>query len=314
MARPTLILAGLALALALLLLLAAGWGQMAIPPAEAARIVAAKLLGRPDWLSGLAENRVLVVWEVRLPRIATAALVGAGLALAGVVFQGLLLNPLADPYTLGVSAGAAFGASLAIFFNWVALLAVPAAAFAGAILTLGAVLWLASADRSFSQQSLILAGVIVAAILAAAISFIKYLAEEQVAVIIFWLMGSLVAKTGAEAGLVLVLVLAGLAATIYLGRDLNLLALGSRSAQALGVETARVRLCLLTAASLTTAGCVAVAGIIGFVGLIVPHLMRFLLGPENRRLALASALAGADRKSTRLNSSHRLTSRMPSSA
>ena len=285
----------LALILAAVILLVAGLGFVRVPLGEAAKIIAAKLLGASDWLAGLDETHRFVVWDVRLPRIITSALVGAGLGAAGCVFQGILLNPLADPYTLGVSAGAAFGASLAIMLNLTLFgpYSISVAAFIGAAVSLAVVIWLARAGEGYSSQNLILSGVIVAAILAAGIGLMKYLAEEQVGVIIFWLMGSFVAKTWLEAGLTLTWVVIGLAAAFYYARDLNLLALGGRSAAALGVETGKVRLVLLIAASLMTAGCVAVSGIVGFVGLIAPHLMRFLVGPDNRVLLPASALAGA---------------------
>ena len=285
----------LALVLAAVVLLVAGLGFVRVPLAEVVRIIGAKLVGASSWLADLEETHRYVVWDVRLPRILTSALVGAGLGAAGCVFQGILLNPLADPYTLGVSAGAAFGASLAIMLNLTLFgpYSISVAAFIGAAASLAVVIWLARAGEGYSSQNLILSGVIVAAILAAGIGLMKYLAEEQVGVIIFWLMGSFVAKTWLEAGLTLTWVLIGLAAAFYYARDLNLLALGGRSAAALGVETGKVRLVLLIAASLMTAGCVAVSGIVGFVGLIAPHLMRFLVGPDNRTLLPASALAGA---------------------
>lgn len=293
-ANPALVLSLLGGGLLLLVVLAAGLGFIAIPALTVVKIILAKLGIDPDFLLEVKKNILFTVTQVRLPRILTSAVVGSGLAVAGAVFQGILLNPLADPYTLGVSAGAAFGASLAILTGWTlaGVYGVPAAAFIGAMLTLGAVLWLASADKRYSSQSLILSGVIVAAILAAGIGLIKYLAEEQVAVIIFWLMGSFVAKSWTDVGLTLALVLIGTATALFYSRDLNILALGQRSAGALGVETGKVRLILLAAASLMTAGCVSVSGIIGFVGLIIPHLMRFIIGPDNRLLIPASCLAG----------------------
>ena len=219
-----------------------------------------------------------------------------GLAVAGAVFQGILLNPLADPYTLGVSAGAAFGASLAILFSLGgALYSVPGFAFAGAIATLFLVIYLAYSGgrRGFSSNNLILSGIIVGAILSAGISFLKYLADEQVAVIIFWLMGSFASKTWPELGLVLILTAAGSLVCLFYARDLNLIALGSRAAGSLGVNTGRVTLILLVTASLIAAVSVSVSGIIGFVGLLVPHMVRFITGPDNRRLIPVSMFTGA---------------------
>lgn len=292
---PRLLIFLLGLGLVVLILAATGMGYLAIPPQEVLRIIAAELWGS-DWLpTGMDEAFPLVVTQVRLPRILTSALVGSGLAMAGAVFQGILLNPLADPYTLGVSAGAAFGAAVAIFLGlaFVGPYTIPLLAFAGALATLGAVIWLASSGERFSSQNLILSGVIVAAILSAGIGLIKYLAQEQVAVIIFWLMGSFASRTWLDVGLTLSAVLPGAGVILFFARDLNVMALGERTAGSLGVETVRIRLALLLAASLMTGVCVSVSGIIGFVGLIIPHLMRFLIGPDNRILLPAAALSGA---------------------
>jgi iron complex transport system permease protein len=232
---------------------------------------------------------------VRLPRILSAALVGGGLAMCGVVFQGILLNPLADPYTLGVSAGAAFGAALAILLNVSALgvYSVPVFAFLGAVATLGAVIYLSTGSGGLSSNNLILSGIIVAAILSAGISFLKYIADEQVAVIIFWLMGSFASKTWGDVGLTAACISAGVSVFLYFARELNLMSLGNQMASSLGVDTRRVTLILLATASVVAAVCVSVSGIIGFVGLLVPHIMRLLSGPDNRRLVPLSFLAGA---------------------
>jgi iron complex transport system permease protein len=232
----------------------------------------------------------------------TALVAGAALGLSGAVFQGLLLNPLADPYTLGVSSGAAFGASLvlvgAMALPWAKFLATPMApavgAFAFSILTLRLVIALASdSDQRLSPTSLILAGVILSAILSAGISFIKYLAGDQVSNIIFWLLGSFQARTWADAGLVLLFFVPALLLSLASATDLNIMTLGFKSAETLGVNTSAVRLRLLAAASLAASASVAVAGIIGFVGLIVPHLVRLVTGPDHRSLLPLSALGGA---------------------
>jgi iron complex transport system permease protein len=211
------------------------------------------------------------------------------------VFQGILLNPLADPYTLGVSAGAAFGASLAILFNigLMGTYSVPLFAFIGATVTLLFVIYLSSSSGGLSSNNLILSGIIVAAILSAGISFLKYVADEQVAVIIFWLMGSFGSKTWTDVGLTFLFILAGFSGFMYFARDMNLMSLGNRTARSLGVDTRRVTIFLLVMASLVAAICVSVSGIIGFVGLLVPHMMRFLTGPDNRRLVPMSLLSGA---------------------
>ncbi len=290
---------GLLLALGLtvicLVVLATGMGYITVTPVQVVRILGAKVLGWPELSRGLDAVLTHVVWDVRLPRIITSAVVGAALAMSGVVFQGLLLNPLADPFTLGVSSGAAFGAAVSLLFglSFLGPYTLCLLAFLGAVGSLLVVLRLSSVKGQVSPYSLILSGVIVAAILSAGISFIKYLADEQVSVIIFWLMGSFVARTWLEAAVTASLTVVGLVVCLYHARDLNIMSLGDRAAASLGVQTRRVRLTLLVTASLVTAACVSVSGIIGFVGLLVPHLVRFWAGPDHRVLLPASALAGA---------------------
>jgi iron complex transport system permease protein len=282
-------------ALTIAIFIASGMGYLQIPFFDVLRIVGAKVFGQPRLLDGMDAVLPVVVAEVRLPRILASAVVGGGLAVAGVAFQGILLNPLADPYTLGVSAGAAFGASLAIILNigLLGMFSIPLFAFSGAVVTLLFVIYLSSTSGGLSSNNLILSGIIVAAILSAGISFLKYVADEQVAVIIFWLMGSFASKTWGDVVLTLVFVGAGFATFMFFARDLNLMSLGERTASSLGVDTRRTTLIFLVTASLVSAVCVSVSGIIGFVGLLVPHMMRAVSGPDNRRLLPVSFLAGA---------------------
>ncbi len=285
----------MALGLCATIVMSTGMGYVKIASLEVLKIIFAKVTGNSTLLHGVDQAHHYVVLDVRLPRILTSALVGGGLAIAGVIYQGILLNPLADPYTLGISAGAAFGASMALLFNilfWGAY-SVPAFAFLGAVATLAVVLFLSSHEGELSSNNLILSGIIVAAILSAGISFLKYMADEHVSVIIFWLMGSFAARDWTHVTLTLLFVSTGFVICYVYARDLNILCLGDRAAVSLGVRAQRVRLILLLTASMVTAICVSVSGIIGFVGLIVPHLMRFLTGADNRKLLPASALAGA---------------------
>lgn len=270
-------------------------GYIRLPAMDVIKIIMAKISGRLSLIEGMDKLFPVVVFEVRLPRILSAAIVGAGLAISGVVFQGILLNPLADPYTLGVSAGAAFGASLAILLNieFMGTASVPLFAFIGAVATLFFVMYLSASGGGVSSTNLILSGIIVAAILSAGISFLKYIADEQVAVIIFWLMGSFGSKTWTDVGLTFLFVGCGFLIFMFFARDLNLMSLGDRTASSLGVDTQKVTLMLLVTASMIAAICVSVSGIIGFVGLLVPHMMRLLTGPDNRRLIPISLLAGA---------------------
>lgn len=287
-------MAALMVLLAAAIVVSTGMGYIPITAADVVRIIAARLTDTSTLLAGMDDTFPVVVMDVRLPRILTAVLVGGGLALSGCVFQGILLNPLADPYTLGVSAGAAFGAAVALLLNISAMgtFSIPVFAFGGALLTLVLVLYLSSSGGGISSNNLILSGIIVASILSAAISFLKYVADEQVSVIIFWLMGSFGSRTWGDVGFTLAFVLFGLLVFLFFSRDLNLLALGDRSAASLGVNTGRVTMVILVTASLVTAICVSVSGIIGFVGLLVPHMMRSLTGPDNRRLLPAALLAG----------------------
>lgn len=290
-----LILIGLVIATVGAIVISAGMGYMQISVADIVTVLWARVSGNETLLAGIDQAIPFVVMDVRLPRILTATLVGGGLAMSGVVYQGILLNPLADPYTLGVSSGAAFGASLALLANLMlpGYVSVPIFAFVGAMATLFIVLHLSTFNGQISANTLILSGVIVGAILSAGISFIKYLADEQVAVIIFWLMGSFASRSWLDVGLVALALVIGFAITLYYGRDLNIMALGGRSADSLGVDSGRTRRILLVTASFVTALCVAVSGIIGFVGLIVPHLMRYIVGPDNRKLLPVSVFAGA---------------------
>lgn len=276
--------------------LSATLGFLSISVPDVAAILFAKLRGQvpPEGIDPVAAT---VVADVRMPRILTSVLVGGLLGVSGAVFQAILLNPLADSYTLGISTGAAFGASLVIVLQIFGLtlpsgVTIPIFAFGGAIGTLALVLFLASGDRRLSSTSLILAGVIVAAILSAAIGFLKFLADEQVGLIIFWLMGSLAGASWQSILLLTPAALFGTLAAVFYSRDLNIMATGDRAATSLGVNAVQVRLVLLTVASLMTALAVSVSGIIGFVGLIVPHMLRHLVGPDNRLLIPLAFFAG----------------------
>ena len=293
--RPGISLPFLFLGLAVLILVSACMGSMSIPIQDVLSILTSLPGDAASAHSGQPDVQSVIIWDVRLPRILTAAAVGAGLASSGAVFQGILLNPLAEPYTLGVSAGAAFGASLVLLFgiDFLGFWSLPLMAFAGAGLTMILVLLLSSTAGGFSSTNLILSGVIVTSILSAGMSFLKYLAQEDVSVIVFWLLGSFASSTWSELWLVCAFLSLTWIIFMCAARDLNLLCLGSRVARSMGVDSSRTRLALLLAGSLLAAVCVSVSGIIGFVGLVVPHMMRFFTGPDHRLLLPASVLAGA---------------------
>jgi iron complex transport system permease protein len=273
-------------------------GYTEIPYSDIISVLLEKIFSGPDLLTSTDETYHAIIFDIRLPRILTAACVGAALALSGALFQGILLNPLADPYTLGVSAGAAFGASIAILLNLsAAFVSIPLFAFIGACSTLIVVIFLSHSGRtsntSLSSNNLILSGVIVAAILSAGISFLKFIANEQVAVIIFWLMGSFASKTWGSLLVVITFLLIGTTISMFYARDLNLISLGAKPATSLGVDLKKVTLILLITGSMLAAICVSVSGIIGFVGLLIPHMVRFITGPDNRKLIPLSILSGA---------------------
>lgn len=272
-----------------------GLGAMEISYWQVLRVILGKLTGNAELYSMVTDGAAAVIWQLRLPRIICGALVGAGLAVSGAVFQAILQNPLADPYTLGISTGAAFGASLAILLNllFALVIPIPLLALAFALLTLTAVIVISVRGGGLQSSNLIIAGIIVSSVLSAGVSFMKMLAGENVSAIVFWIMGSLNAKTWADAALAAPVVLIGSVLCFIFSADLNIMTLGSRNAQALGVNVKAVRFAYLALASCITAVCVSICGVIGFVGLVVPHLLRFSCTSDNRQLLPLSALLGA---------------------
>jgi iron complex transport system permease protein len=243
----------------------------------------------------LTPSEALVI-DLRLPRVALAALVGACLAAAGVLYQALFRNALADPYILGVSSGAGLGAALAFAAGGagvVSLWAPPLAAFAGALATILLVAALATRRGVMETLSLLLAGVAVSYTLAALTSFVLVVRREQMSRIVFWMMGGLQGATWQQVGIVAVMLVVGLAVPLLYARELNIMLLGDERAGELGVDVERVKRVILAAASLVVSAAVSVSGLIGFVGLMTPHAARIVLGPDHRLLLPASVLSGA---------------------
>jgi iron complex transport system permease protein len=258
-------------------------------------IIRGKVLFQDQVLQTIPQSKIAIVWDIRLPRILVAILVGSGLAVSGAVFQSLLMNPLADPYTIGVSTGAAFGAVVAIYCNLFIttyVLPITPFAFVGAILTLLLVIKIATRSGYLSSSNLVIAGIIVSSILSAGISFLKSASGEQVSAIIYWLLGNLAARTWQQVGLAIPVIVVGTLICTYFASDLNILCLGEKESRSLGVNTQKIRRIYLITASLITAICVSVSGIIGFIGLIVPHILRFSLTSDNRALIPLSAFLG----------------------
>jgi iron complex transport system permease protein len=282
------VLAGFGLLLAAATCVGLGAG----PSPLSAREVAGVLLGGEE--TGTAADIVL---RVRMPRVILAALVGASLAVAGALFQALLRNPLADPFVLGVSGGAALGGIAALSLGatfGLGYAAVPPAAFAGAIATTLLLYAIAGGRGRVSTTHLLLTGVVFNAFASAAIVFLTSIAgRTEGAGIFLWLIGSLSAARAELAVWVAGFLSAGLICALPMARGLNALTLGEESAQQLGVDVERQKRLLLVATSLMVGAAVSVAGLIGFVGLIVPHLLRLLVGPDHRVLVPSAALAGA---------------------
>lgn len=274
------------LALAALLAVTAALGVFLGGSALPARDIVDALL-HPGG-DGMAQT---VVWQLRIPRVLRALVVGSSLAGCGVVFQAVLRNPLAEPYTLGVSAGGALGAAIAIMAG---LSGIPMVAlcFAGCFLSISAVLAM-STFRDFSTSTIILSGVVLSFLLSSVIMFIFSVASSrEVHASVLWLMGSLGGTDALSLPALLAALLPLLFGLLALTRDMNLISLGDEKAHLLGLSPGALKLLLLGLASLVTGLCVAVAGIIGFVGLIVPHAMRPMAGADHQRLMPAAMLAG----------------------
>jgi iron complex transport system permease protein len=292
--RRLLLLPGLGGALLVAVLVAAGIGQVDVPPQEVLGSVAHRLgwdlLPLPTHPQGDA-----ALWQVRFPRVVLAVLVGAALGCAGAVMQGVFGNPLAEPAVVGVSSGAAVGAftvialGLASFGTWTTA----TAAFVGGLVTTVVVYALSRSAGRTEVVTLILTGIAVNAVAGALIGLLTYVADDDArTAMAFWNLGSLNRADWSAVTAAAPCVAIGLAVALRHARTLDLLSLGERSAQHLGVDVERARRVLVVAAALLTAAAVAFAGIIAFVGLVVPHLIRLAAGPAHRVLLPASALAG----------------------
>jgi iron complex transport system permease protein len=259
--------------------------------------VLTELADRLPWVSvdsGLTEQQSAIVWELRLPRVVLAALVGATLAAAGAAYQGVFRNPLADPYLLGVAAGAGLGATLGIVSVGSASPVVPAAAFAGAVVAVGLTYALGGvAGGGRAGTTLILAGVAVAAFFTAVQTFVQQNHADTVREVYSWILGRLSTVGWTEVGLLAPYAVVSVVVLLLHRRLLDVLAVGEEEAETLGVSASRVRLLVVAAATLGTAGAVAVGGLIGFVGLVVPHIVRLLTGSSYRVILPLSVLGGA---------------------
>jgi iron complex transport system permease protein len=271
-------------------------GSVFIPPNTLLSIIGSALSGSP-LPAGIPESSVTILFSLRLPRTILVALTGAALAGSGTAYQGLFRNPLADPYLIGVASGAGLGAVIAMTIRWpytsLGLFATPLAAFLGAVLTVLVVYELARVRRTVPVTNLILAGVAVSSFTTAASSLLMINGTGELRRALVWLLGGSTLSGWDPVIALLPYVTLGLGALLTTGHTLNVLQFGDDQAQQLGLPVERVRLMVVTAATLTTAAAVAFAGIIGFVGLVVPHIARLAWGTDYRRLLPLSILCGA---------------------
>lgn len=284
------------LALGGALLLSAGLGAVYIPPLDVAGVLLARGLGwprQPEWPA----TWDTILFSIRLPRTVLVALTGAALAGSGAAYQGLFRNPLADPYLIGIASGAGLGAVVVMAWQWPATLlgmaAVPAGAFVGALLTAALVVNLARLGAPTASTTLILAGVAVGAFASALMTFLMLRSQGELRRAMAWLLGGFALGGWDPVWAALPYIGVGLLILLLMTRPLNVLQFGEDQARQLGLDVERVKLIVIAAASLATAAAVAFSGIIGFVGLIVPHMVRLLWGPDHRRLLPLAILAGA---------------------
>lgn len=290
-ARPPVVFALLGVGLLAAIVAGVGFGAVAVGPGEILGAIGRALAGQA---SG---TRDALIVDVRLPRVLLAALVGACLSGAGVLYQALFRNPLADPYILGVSSGAGLGTILVLVataeLTAVRYIGVPLGAFVGATLTILLVTKLASSRGRLDTASLLLAGVAISYTLSALTSFVMVFARESMAKVVFWMMGGLSGASWPYVLAVTPMFLVGMIVPMLDRRALNLMLLGDERAAHLGVDVEALKRRVLASGSLLVAAAVAVSGLVGFVGLMVPHMVRLVLGPDHRMLVPASVLGGA---------------------
>jgi iron complex transport system permease protein len=282
----------IAVAAALIMIpLAFAVGQFPISITDIASLIWSKLFGTP---SHVAPNADIVLFEIRGPRIAAAFMVGAALAAAGATFQNLFRNPLVSPDILGVSSGAALGAVAGIFLS-LPLITIQAFAFAGGLLAVAIIFWVGNKIRGHDPVlTLVLTGVVIGSLLGSGVALLKYLADpfNQLPAITYWLLGSFANVTQHDIFVAFVIIVTAVIPLFLLRWRINMLALPDDEAKALGLDVVHMRIVVIAAATLMTAASVAICGIIGWVGLVIPHAVRLLVGAEFSRLLPLSMLVG----------------------
>jgi iron complex transport system permease protein len=287
---------GLSVAAIVVMAVATTIGSVNIPVLTTLRILLSQLPFidfTPDW-TGSTETILL---NIRLPRILLAGLIGAALSVAGATYQGLFRNPLADPYLIGAAQGAALGAVigflLPIEFSAMGFGVIPVLAFSGAVISVAVVYILARVGKTVPVTTLILAGVALGALWGSISSYLIIISGDKIHGIIFWVMGSFSLTEWSEVGVVLPYIAIGIIIILLYSRSLNVMQLDEEQAKQLGINVERTKLILLAAATLITAAAVSFVGTIGFVGIIVPHVVRLIWGPDHRFLLPLSVLTGA---------------------
>lgn len=287
----------LLLLLLLSLVYSLGLGAVVLDRREIFYIILERVTGSLPSDVNVSQTSREIILNIRLPRVLQAALVGASLSVAGATMQGLFRNPLADPYIIGVSSGAALGASAAIVFGislgFGGFGAVPLLAFAGGLLTIVVVYHISRQGGAVPVMTLLLAGIAIGAFLSALVSLMIFYSGERMHQVVFWMMGGLGGARWSYLQVMLPYVFLGYGCIAYFARDLNAMLLGEDTAHYLGIDAEKMKKVFLVAASLLVSAAVSTSGIIGFIGLVVPHIVRLLAGPDHRFLLPVSALCGA---------------------
>jgi iron complex transport system permease protein len=296
--RKKLLFAVLSAVYVILAIIAASMGAANITPYKVLNVILKSLPVAGKYINGNVSNtHFLIIFMVRLPRIIMASLVGMGLGVVGGTFQSLFKNPMADPYILGISSGAALGAALAIVIRIPGLagnLSITTIfAFIGAVCTTILVYSIAQVKGKVATINLLLAGSAVSFLMSSLISIIMVFNQEEVNKIVFWMMGSFNASSWKNIFIVAPIVIIGAAVIYFFYRDFNLMLVGEDNAKSLGVETEKLKKLIIIISSMIIAVCVSFSGIIGFVGFLVPHMVRIIFGPDNKALIPFSALGGA---------------------
>lgn len=285
--------------LLLCMVICAAVGSAGLSVKESLLIIASRipLIGKQVDLKSMKEVYVRIVWDIRMPRILLAGFTGCGLSVVGAVFQGIFRNPLADPHILGVSSGAALGATIAMLtgigVNFLGQGAIVLFSFASALLTVFLVYQISSIGYRSSGVTIILAGTVISTMFFSVISLLMSLNHDQIEKVYLWTLGSFSAATWSKVLILALFVIVGTATMYLFSRELDAMVTGNDVAESLGIHTAKVRKILIIFASVVVAACVSVSGIIGFAGLVIPHSIRLLSGPGHKKLIPLCCVAGA---------------------